>query len=85
MLDDCVSGQFVDIRLMALECLVDYLRVEGSDRDLDLILNIVEKDPVPFVRHKLLRMLVDNPPFDKNRGHRNDNHPLVERTWKLMK
>ena len=31
------------------------------------------------------RMLVDNPPFDKNRDHRNDTHALVERLWKLMK
>ena len=75
----------MDIRLTAMECLVDYVRVEGSENDLDHLLTIIEEDPVPFVRHRLLRMLVDNPPFDKNKGHRNDSHDLVERLWKLMK
>ena len=78
-------GQFVDIRLTALECLVDYVRVEGNESDIDHLLSLVENDPVPFVRHKILRMMVDNPPFDKNRAHRNDTHFLVERLWKLMK
>ena len=75
----------MDIRLTAMECLVDYVRVEGSENDLDHLLTIIEKDPVPFVRHKLIRLLVDNPPFDKNRAHKNDTHLLVERLWKLMK
>jgi len=82
--DYAAYGQFVDIRLTALECLVDYVRVEGSESDLGHLLALIERDPVPFVRHKLLRMLVDNPPFDKNRDHRNDTHALVERLWKLM-
>jgi len=77
-------GQFVDIRLTALECLVDYVRVEGNESDIDHLLSLVENDPVPYVRHKILRMMVDNPPFDKNRAHRNDSHFLVERLWKLM-
>ena len=78
-------GQFVDTRLTALECLVDYMKVEGNANDLDHLLNIVEQDPVPLIRHKLLRMLVDNPPFEKNRNHKNDTQSLVERLWKLMK
>lgn len=75
----------MDIRLTALECLVDYVRVEGSENDIDHVLTIVEKDPVPLIRHKLLRMLADNPPFDRNRGHKNDTFFLVDRLWKLMK
>ena len=74
----------MDIRLTALECLVDYVRVEGRERDVDHLFALVERDPVPFVRHKLLRMLVDNPPFDKNKANTNDTHALVERLWKLM-
>ena len=75
----------MDIRLAALECLVDYVRVEGSEDDLCHLLAFIEKDPVPFVRHKLIRMLVDNSPFEKNKAHKNDTHLLVERLWKLMK
>jgi transcription initiation factor TFIID subunit 2 len=79
------AAQFVDVRLTALECLVDYVKVEGSENDLNHLLNIVETDPVPYVRHRLLKLLVDNPPFERNRGHRNDTPELVDRLWRLMK
>ena len=78
-------GQFIDTRITALECLVDYMKVEGSESDLNHLLKLVEQDPVPLVRHRLLRMLVDNPPFEKNRAHKNDTPALVERLWKMMK
>jgi hypothetical protein len=32
-----------------------------------------------------LKLLVDNPPFERNRGHRNDTPELVDRLWRLMK
>ena len=80
-----IIGQFVDVRLAALECLVDFVRVEGSWSDLDHLLNLIETDPVPYIRHKLIRLLVDNPPFERARHHRNDKQELVERLWNLMK
>ena len=36
------EGQFVDIRLTAMECLVDYVRVEGSESDLSHLLALIE-------------------------------------------
>ena len=39
---------------------------------------------LPF-SYRLLRMLVNTPPFDRNRNHKNDTPALVERLWHLMK
>ena len=45
---------------------------------------MIEKDPVLRIRHILIRLLVDNPPFEKARYHKNDKKDLVERLWSLM-
>lgn len=60
----------VYFRLAALECLVDYVRLEGRFEDLNYLLDMVEKDPDPGIRHLLVRMMVNNPPFEKGRNHR---------------
>ncbi len=83
--DYAAHSQFVDVRVAALECLVDYVQVDGSVKDLDFLIDMVEKDPVPYIRHKIIRLLVDNPPFKRNEGHRNDKPELAERLWHLMK
>jgi len=77
-------GLFQDVRVAALECLVDYVRLEGRFDDLAYLIDMVEKDPDPGVRHKLARMMVNNPPFDKGRKHRNDKPNLVEILWKVI-
>ena len=48
----------MDVRLAALECLSDFVRVEGSWSDLEHLINLIETDPSPFIRHKLIRILV---------------------------
>ena len=81
-----MPGQFIDVRLTALECLVDYVRVEGSAKDVSHLVNMIERDPVPLVRHRAARLMVATPPFDRHaRSHRNDKPELVERLWGLMK
>jgi len=82
--DYAKHGQYHDVRLAALECLVDYVRYEGRFDDLLYVLEIVEKDVDPGVRHKLCRMLIKNPPFERGRNHRNDRLDLVEHLWKLI-
>ena len=82
--DYAAHGQFVDVRISALECLVDFVNVEGSWSDLNHLLNIIENDPVPRIRHILIRLLVDTPPFDKAKHHNNDKQDLIERLWALM-
>jgi len=77
-------GQFEDTRVAALECLVDYVKLEGKYDDLCFLLDLVEKDPVPSIRHKAVRLLIKTPPFEKGRHHRNDSYKLVERLWCLI-
>lgn len=77
-------GQFVDVRLAALEALVDYTTVDGNADDLNFLLDIIENDPVPLVRTALLRMLTDNPPFKRRDDSPFNTAELVERLWKLM-
>ena len=48
-------GQFQDTRVAAIECLVDYVRLEGRYEDISFLLDLVEKDPVPYIRHKTVR------------------------------
>ena len=63
-------GQYQDVRLAAMECLVDYVRHEGQYSDIIYLVDMVEQDKDPQIRHKLCRMIVDNPPFDPNKNHR---------------
>ncbi|XP_071743330.1 transcription initiation factor TFIID subunit 2 [Lepeophtheirus salmonis] len=82
--DYATYGQFIDIRICALECLVDFTSLEGKSDDIDHLLKIIENDPVPFIRHKLCRLIVDNPFFERAKNHKNDRYQLVERLWSLM-
>ena len=77
-------SQFIDIRLVALECFTDLVRTAGTSADINHLLDMATTDPVPMVRHKVLRYLIENPPFDRNRRHKNDRPELVERIWKMM-
>ncbi|XP_049585994.1 transcription initiation factor TFIID subunit 2 isoform X1 [Syngnathus scovelli] len=77
-------GHFVDVRVAALEALVDYTRVEKSAVELQWLLNLVQSDPAPYVRHKILAMLSKNPPFTKTTESAICNEALVDQLWKLM-
>jgi len=82
--DYAKPGQFEDTRVAALECLVDYVKLEGKYDDLGFLLDLIERDPVPSIRHKCVRLLIKTPPFEKGRHHRNDSYKLVERLWNLI-
>ena len=71
--------------MAALEAMVEVLRADSRPEDLDFLLELIESDPEPRVRHELLLMLAKNPPFERGRGNRVDTVPVMERLWKLMK
>ncbi|XP_075220832.1 TATA-box binding protein associated factor 2 [Lycorma delicatula] len=78
-------GQFVDVRLCALEALVDFTGIDGRWCDLEYLLDVAEEDPDPGVRHALVRMLCNNPPFHPGGPpHRLDREDLVHRLWNLF-
>ncbi|KYQ58343.1 Transcription initiation factor TFIID subunit 2 [Trachymyrmex zeteki] len=77
-------GQFIDIRIAALEALVDFTRVDGKWEDLEFLLDMAEMDPHPGIRHRLVRLMVENPPFERAHKHRLDKPDLVDRIWNLI-
>ena len=76
---------FTDVRLAALEALGDFTKVDGRWPDLEFLLDLAENDPEPAVRYQLIRMLVENPPFERAHKHRLDKEELAERLWNLIK
>lgn len=71
--------------MSALECLVDFVRVDGRWGDLQHLLDIVENDPDPGLRYKLVRMMIKNPPFERAHRQRLDIPELVDRIWNNIK
>lgn len=76
-----------EVRLTALEMLVDFTGLDGKWTDLEYLLEIAEEDPDPGVRFGLVRLLCDNPPFHHAHAHRHrlDREDLVNRLWNLFK
>lgn len=76
---------FSDVRIAAVEQIVDMLSNDGQREDMDYLLTLAESDPVPRVRYLTLLSLARNPPFRMGQSHKLDNEHLVERLWNLMK
>ena len=81
----CFSPLFLDVRLAAFECLVDFVKNDGRWSDLQHLLDVVENDPDPGVKHKLIRLLILNSPFERGFRHRLDIPDLVDRIWNNIK
>lgn len=78
-------GVFIDLRIAAIECLIDIAKVEQRKEDLDFLLDIIEHDPVPKVKHLTIRLMIENPPITKKDAHSPLNtEDIVERLWRLM-
>ncbi|KAJ1193875.1 hypothetical protein NDU88_003171 [Pleurodeles waltl] len=77
-------GHFVDVRVAALDAVVDYTRVDRSYEELQWLLDMAQNDPVPYIRHKILSKLTKNPPFTKNTDTPLCNEALVDQLWNLM-
>ncbi|XP_068149073.1 transcription initiation factor TFIID subunit 2 [Drosophila tropicalis] len=74
-------GIFLDLRIAAMECLVDFVKVDGRSDDLEDLITLLETDPDPAARHGLAQLLIDNPPFTRESRSRLDKPNLVERLW----
>lgn len=74
-------GIFLDLRIAAMECLVDFVKVDGRSEDLEHLITLLETDPDPAARHALAQLLIDNPPFTRDSRSRLDRPNLVDRLW----
>jgi transcription initiation factor TFIID subunit 2 len=75
----------IDVRLASLKALVDYQRDDGTSSDLDILMTWAETDPEPRIRHEIVRMLVENPPFDLASSNHLDTEELATRIWNNIK
>ncbi|CAH8829628.1 unnamed protein product [Trichobilharzia szidati] len=85
------SNFYCDIRLAAIEALVDYIRGERDQSALDwLFNNIIEHEDggdssYVRLRFQSIQLLLRTPPFQRGEtGSRLDTPQLVERLWTLM-
>ena len=78
-------GVFIEVRLAAIEALVDITKTEQRREDLEFLLDLVETDTTPAIRQTTLRLLTLNAPFTKKDvSHSLNTEDLVERIWKMM-
>jgi len=78
-------GLFEDIRFTAIELIVDFVSVHDSEKDFEWLLDMIDNEPVPRIRHHILQCLITKPPFTKKSpSSRMNNQALVERLWQLM-
>ncbi|EDW04189.1 transcription initiation factor TFIID subunit 2 [Drosophila grimshawi] len=75
---------YLDLRLSAMECLVDLVQVHESGEDLEHLMHLLETDPDPAARYGLVQLLIDNPPFTRDSSNRLDQAELSERIWRNM-
>lgn len=78
-------GQYIDVRVAAMECLVDFVKVDGRWEDLQHLLDLWDNESDPRARHALARLMIENPPFERGQRHKLDREELVERIWGNMK
>ncbi|XP_069134211.1 transcription initiation factor TFIID subunit 2-like [Argopecten irradians] len=79
-------GVFRDVRIAAVEAVVDYIKSGPivKPEELTNLIEVIEKDPDVYFRHIVIRKLVQNPPFKRGEHSHLHTQALVERLWKLM-
>ena len=74
-------GFFRDVRLAAIDCLVDLIKATGNADDLNWLLDLAIHDPVSEIKQNIFKSLVRNPPFLKDSKSPLNSVELVERLW----
>ncbi|XP_053395431.1 transcription initiation factor TFIID subunit 2-like isoform X2 [Mercenaria mercenaria] len=77
-------GVFRDVRLVAIESLVDFIKTDVNVSELYWLLEVVEKDPDKHVSYETIQMLSNNPPFRRGEDSLLNTEALVNRLWKLI-
>jgi len=71
--------------MAGLSALIDFQRADGTSEDFDFLLDIAENDAEPRIRHEVLRMLIETPPFELAAGSPVDTPALASRLWNNIK
>nr|CAB3266794.1 transcription initiation factor TFIID subunit 2-like [Phallusia mammillata] len=79
-----VHGFFRDVRLVAVECLVDLIKVTLNSDELYWLLDLAIHDSVSEIKIGILNALVRNPPFTKDSKSPLNKSNLVEKLWNYV-
>ncbi|XP_052776335.1 transcription initiation factor TFIID subunit 2-like isoform X2 [Mya arenaria] len=77
-------GVYQDVRLVAIESLVDFIKTDVNVSELYWLLEVVDRDPDRFVSYETIRMLSAKPPFNRGEDSLLNTEALVNRLWKLI-
>merc|ERR1711990_1104436 len=79
------EGNFSDVRIAAIQLLIDFIKHEKSAgmKELEYLINIVKNDNESIIRYKTLRLLCKNPPFKKLESSLN-TISIRRSLWSLM-
>ncbi|XP_052258217.1 transcription initiation factor TFIID subunit 2-like isoform X2 [Dreissena polymorpha] len=77
-------GTFRDVRLVAIEALVDFIKTDVNMSELYWLLGVVERDQDRYVSYETIQMLSQKPPFHRGEESLLNTEELVERLWKLI-
>lgn len=77
-------GIYRDVRLAALEALVDYIKADVNAEKLEKLLILMQTDQDIYIRHRILEMLIKKPPFNRGESSPLNTEALVDRLWKIM-
>uniref|UniRef100_A0A2C9LKD2 Transcription initiation factor TFIID subunit 2 n=1 Tax=Biomphalaria glabrata TaxID=6526 RepID=A0A2C9LKD2_BIOGL len=77
-------GIFRDVRVAAITCLVDFIRGDVTGEHLNWILDFIENEKDPYLKHHTVTCLTQNPPFRRSERSALNIEPLVERLWEMM-
>ncbi|UXI16704.1 Rap guanine nucleotide exchange factor 2 [Sarcoptes scabiei] len=78
-----VNHCFIDVRKTAIKILIDIVKTEHRQEDLDFLLDMVVSDPFPIIKYYILKQLIRNPPFSikTEELHSLDTEKLVNKLW----
>jgi len=79
-----VYGFFHDVRLAAVECLVDLIKSNSCVEELLWLVDLAFNDLVPEIKLAILNALVRNPPFEQDAKSPLNNIELVENLWNFI-
>ena len=74
-----------DVRLAAIDQLIDLLPNDGTEDELNFLLTLAETDPVPLIKYEVLERMSLHPPFQMGQSHTLDTEQLVHRLWNFIK
>ncbi|CAD5112196.1 DgyrCDS1430 [Dimorphilus gyrociliatus] len=80
-----VKGNFINVRLAALEALVDFMTAESNVETFEWLIDLIDRDDEPYITHRLAEILIEKPPFTKDiESCPLSSEEIVDKLWNMM-